>query len=234
VSPANTLKYLLTQELQVEFEFFSPEEKDFLGLKSLLVPYLNGQEFNSSALIDAIIAEVCFTACASQLHSSKAESTAFKRQWSDISSLPCTCCLSRNMHVVSQENGMESHLVLHKKKHARAFKCTLRSFQKLASAACMTCMRRWRHAQSQYGLKPRPLLLNHPVKQMQGDVGSVVKTDSDDDPIAIMSVLSTHKYKEANFMQQIRQFLLDMCPKQADGTKLADLCREVRRQRALA
>eukprot|EP00983_Pelagomonas_calceolata_P086401 1156748-Pelagomonas_calceolata.AAC.17 len=46
------------QELQVEFEFFSPEEKDFLGLKALLVPYLNGQEFDSSALIDAIIAEV--------------------------------------------------------------------------------------------------------------------------------------------------------------------------------
>jgi len=47
------------QELQVDFEFFSPEEKDFLGLKSLLVPYLNSQEFDSSALIDAIIAEVC-------------------------------------------------------------------------------------------------------------------------------------------------------------------------------
>lgn len=42
----------------MEFEFFSPEEKDFHGLKSLLVPYLNSQEFDSSALIDAIIAEV--------------------------------------------------------------------------------------------------------------------------------------------------------------------------------
>ncbi|KAF5827059.1 p21-C-terminal region-binding protein-domain-containing protein [Dunaliella salina] len=104
------------EEIQVEFEFFTPEEKDFLGLKNLLAPYLNGQEFDSSALIDAIIAE--------------------------------------------------------------------------------------------------------------GDVGSVVKTDSDDDPIAIMSVLSTHKYKEANFMRQIRQFLLDSCPKQAIGAKLADLCKQ--------
>eukprot|EP00983_Pelagomonas_calceolata_P086400 1156748-Pelagomonas_calceolata.AAC.16 len=57
----------------------------------------------------------------------------------------------------------------------------------------------------------------HPCNCAQGDVGSVVKTDSDDDPIAIMSVLSTHKYGEANFMKQIRQFLLDSCPKQAIG-----------------
>jgi len=55
----------------------------------------------------------------------------------------------------------------------------------------------------------------------------VVKTDSDDDPIAIMSVLSTGKYKEARFMKQILQFLLDSCPKQAPGTRLAELCKQV-------
>lgn len=42
----------------VEFEFFPPEEKDFLGLKALLVPYLNSQEYDSSSLINAIIEAV--------------------------------------------------------------------------------------------------------------------------------------------------------------------------------
>lgn len=46
------------KEITVEFEFFGPEEKDFLGLKALLSNYLNGQQFDSSGLIDAIIAEV--------------------------------------------------------------------------------------------------------------------------------------------------------------------------------
>ncbi len=39
----------------------------------------------------------------------------------------------------------------------------------------------------------------------------MVKTDADDDPIAVMSVLSTTKYKDKPFMKQIRQFLLDSC-----------------------
>lgn len=47
----------------MQFEFFAPEEKDFLGLKALLAPYLNGQEFESSALIDAIIAEARSSSC---------------------------------------------------------------------------------------------------------------------------------------------------------------------------
>lgn len=46
------------QEINVEFDFFDPEEKDFLGLKALLSGYLNGEQFDSSGLIDTIIAEV--------------------------------------------------------------------------------------------------------------------------------------------------------------------------------
>lgn len=46
------------REINVEFEFFGPEEKDFLGLKALLSNYLNGEQFDSSGMIDAIIAEV--------------------------------------------------------------------------------------------------------------------------------------------------------------------------------
>ena len=46
------------KEITVEFEFFGPEEKDFLGLKSLLANYLNGAQFDSSGLVDTIIAEV--------------------------------------------------------------------------------------------------------------------------------------------------------------------------------
>ncbi|KAJ9509727.1 hypothetical protein QJQ45_011272 [Haematococcus lacustris] len=85
-------------EIRVEFQFFGPEEKDFLGLKTLLSSYLNGEQYDSTGLVDAIISE--------------------------------------------------------------------------------------------------------------GDVGSVVKTDEDDDPIAVMAVLNTTQYKDAAFMQQLRQFML--------------------------
>lgn len=54
-----------------------------------------------------------------------------------------------------------------------------------------------------------------------------MKTDSDDDPIALMSVLNTQKYKDQQFMQQTQRFLLEKCPKQANGKQLAELCRKV-------
>jgi protein BCP1 len=46
------------KEITVEFEFSAPEEKDFLGLKALLSSYLNGEQFDSSGFIDAVISEV--------------------------------------------------------------------------------------------------------------------------------------------------------------------------------
>lgn len=46
------------KEITVEFEFFGPEEKDFLGLKALLSNFLNGELFDSSGMIDAVISEV--------------------------------------------------------------------------------------------------------------------------------------------------------------------------------
>lgn len=55
-------------------------------------------------------------------------------------------------------------------------------------------------------------------------MGSVVKTDEDDDPIAVMAVLNTRKYKDAAFMQQIRDFLTAVCPKAH-----ADKLKQVRR-----
>lgn len=51
------------------------------------------------------------------------------------------------------------------------------------------------------------------VACLQGDVGSVVKTDEDDDPIAIMTVLNTTKYKDAAWLKQLREFLAARCPK---------------------
>lgn len=41
------------------------------------------------------------------------------------------------------------------------------------------------------------------MRMLQGDVGSVVKTDADDDPIAVMAVLNLAKYKDAPFMTQV-------------------------------
>ncbi|MEW5301773.1 MAG: hypothetical protein WDW36_004611 [Sanguina aurantia] len=43
------------KEINVDFEFFDPKEIDFLGLKSLLTSYLDGQQYDCSGLVDTII-----------------------------------------------------------------------------------------------------------------------------------------------------------------------------------
>lgn len=45
-------------KIDVNFEFFDPKESDFHGLKALLHSYLDGQQYDSSQLIDAIIQQV--------------------------------------------------------------------------------------------------------------------------------------------------------------------------------
>lgn len=45
-------------KIDVNFEFFDPKESDFHGLKALLHSYLDGQQYDSSPLIDAIIQQV--------------------------------------------------------------------------------------------------------------------------------------------------------------------------------
>lgn len=41
----------------------------------------------------------------------------------------------------------------------------------------------------------------------QSTVGTVVKTGEDEDPVAVMTVLNTQRYKQLECMQQIRAFL---------------------------
>ena len=43
------------KEINVNFEFFGPKEIDFLGLRSLLQTYLDGQAYDVSGLVDTII-----------------------------------------------------------------------------------------------------------------------------------------------------------------------------------
>lgn len=43
------------KQITVNFEFFDPKEIDFLGLRSLLQTYLDGQAFDVSGLVDTII-----------------------------------------------------------------------------------------------------------------------------------------------------------------------------------
>ncbi|KAL3161071.1 hypothetical protein ABBQ38_009454 [Trebouxia sp. C0009 RCD-2024] len=42
-------------EVDVDFEFFDPQEVDFHGLKALLQTYLDGSTFNCSELVDTVI-----------------------------------------------------------------------------------------------------------------------------------------------------------------------------------
>jgi protein BCP1 len=45
-------------QINVDFQFFDPKESDFHGLKALLHTYLDGQQYDSSPLVDTIIAQV--------------------------------------------------------------------------------------------------------------------------------------------------------------------------------
>jgi protein BCP1 len=45
-------------EVQVDFKFFDPQEPDFHGLRTLLHNYLDGADFDSSGLTDAVIDQV--------------------------------------------------------------------------------------------------------------------------------------------------------------------------------
>ena len=51
------------KEINVEFEFFDPKENDFHGLKTLLHSYLDGQQYDCSGLVDAIIKQVGGATC---------------------------------------------------------------------------------------------------------------------------------------------------------------------------
>eukprot|EP00882_Tetradesmus_deserticola_P020570 GHRQ01022224.1.p1 GENE.GHRQ01022224.1~~GHRQ01022224.1.p1 ORF type:complete len:254 (+),score=93.39 GHRQ01022224.1:84-845(+) len=44
-------------QIDVNFQFFDPKESDFHGLKALLHTYLDGQQYDSSPLVDTIIAQ---------------------------------------------------------------------------------------------------------------------------------------------------------------------------------
>lgn len=45
------------REVVVDFEFYDPQESDYLGLKALLNAYLDGAQYNVSQLADTIIAQ---------------------------------------------------------------------------------------------------------------------------------------------------------------------------------
>ena len=45
-------------QINVDFDFFDPKESDFHGLKTLLNSYMDGQQFDCSGLVEAIIAQV--------------------------------------------------------------------------------------------------------------------------------------------------------------------------------
>ena len=53
------------ETVQVDFEFFDPQEGDFHGLKALLHTYLDGEAFSCSELVEAIIQQVslCCRSC---------------------------------------------------------------------------------------------------------------------------------------------------------------------------
>ena len=49
------------EQVDVDFGFYCPQEKDFQGLRMLLQGYLDGQQWACSDLVDAIIQQVCWS-----------------------------------------------------------------------------------------------------------------------------------------------------------------------------
>ncbi len=45
------------EDIETHFEFFDPSEGDFLGLKGLLNAYLDGETYDCSGLVDAIVGQ---------------------------------------------------------------------------------------------------------------------------------------------------------------------------------
>lgn len=45
-------------EVDIDFEFFDPQEIDFHGLKALLQTYLDGSSYSCSELVDTVIKQV--------------------------------------------------------------------------------------------------------------------------------------------------------------------------------
>lgn len=50
-------------EVDVDFEFFDPQEVDFHGLKALLQTYLDGSTYSCSELVDTVITQVRASRC---------------------------------------------------------------------------------------------------------------------------------------------------------------------------
>jgi protein BCP1 len=46
------------EEVDVDFEFFDPQEVDFHGLKALLQTFLDGSPYNCSELVNTVIKQV--------------------------------------------------------------------------------------------------------------------------------------------------------------------------------
>jgi len=46
---------------------------------------------------------------------------------------------------------------------------------------------------------------------LQSQVGTVVRTGEEEDPIAVMTALNTQQHSTAGFMKQIKQYMLSKC-----------------------
>ena len=56
---------------------------------------------------------------------------------------------------------------------------------------------------------------------LQSQVGTVVRTGEDDDPIAVMTVLNTQQHSKTGFMQQIKEHMLSKCKDAATKQQLS-------------
>jgi hypothetical protein len=59
---------------------------------------------------------------------------------------------------------------------------------------------------------------------LQSQVGTVVRTGEDEDPIAVMTVLNTQQHSKAAYMQQIKQHMLAHCKDAAVKEQLTKVC----------
>ena len=58
---------------------------------------------------------------------------------------------------------------------------------------------------------------------LQDNVGSVVKTSEEDDPIAVFTVLGMVGHKEQEWMQQLQSFVTVACKEEALKKKLTEV-----------
>jgi hypothetical protein len=174
----------------------NPQEIDFHGLKALLHTYLDGEQYDGSGLADTIIAQVragvggC-TAARGRPACGAGACFLYCRHPSPRAAAGATVPRAEGQGLPPGRAGCCQH-------------------KQAPGVAGPTNRLPW-SVPDAVRLPNVVSLARHPMRPVKSTVGTVVKSGEDDDPIAVMTALSTRRYAGRPFMGQVRDYVLRKC-----------------------